>query len=291
MAEAGAKQPSQDKDARYDWIQERVCSSLKVREDAFQKLLQGEAKTTISSFMEDSDVKRLLVYMDSKDLMVTVKPLPKYKRKTVYFLKTNGAAKLDNDNIKRAVVHGEFTEAVLETLLPVAQQVFLPLLTNGSNQEGWPDVVAKEVSENLHRFVANVGATVGELKGQTLLPVPVADTSQQDQAARDKAKIHILENSVTTWTKQIKAVLKADPDAALKGVGAYPGPLTELDFWSERANNLNSIHDQLTGERIQKVVKVLELAQSAYHPAFERLIQVSSEAGATVGSSTPGSAA
>eukprot|EP00878_Enallax_costatus_P014708 GHUV01015385.1.p1 GENE.GHUV01015385.1~~GHUV01015385.1.p1 ORF type:complete len:890 (+),score=327.73 GHUV01015385.1:1824-4493(+) len=273
MAEAGAKQPSQDKDARYDWIQERVCSSLKVREDAFQKLLQGEAKTTISSFMEDSDVKRLLVYMDSKDLMVTVKPLPKYKRKTVYFLKTNGAAKLDNDNIKRAVVHGEFTEAVLETLLPVAQQVFLPLLTNGSNQEGWPDVVAKEVSENLHRFVANVGATVGELKGQTLLPVPVADTSQQDQAARDKAKIHILENSVTTWTKQIKAVLKADPDAALKGVGAYPGPLTELDFWSERANNLNSIHDQLTGERIQKVVKVLELAQSAYHPAFERLIQ------------------
>lgn len=53
------------------------------------------------------------------------------------------------------VVHGEFTEAVLETLLPVAQQVFLPLLTNGSNQEGWPVVVAKEVSDNLHRFVAN----------------------------------------------------------------------------------------------------------------------------------------
>lgn len=64
----------------------------------------------------------------------------------------------------------------------------------------------------------------------------------------------------------------------LQGVGAYPGPLTELDFWSERATNLNSIHDQLTGERIQKVVKVLELAQSAYHPAFDRLIQVSNRA-------------
>lgn len=53
------------------------------------------------------------------------------------------------------MIHGEFTEAVLETLLPVAQQVFLPLLTASSNQEGWPDVVAKEVSENLHKFVAN----------------------------------------------------------------------------------------------------------------------------------------
>lgn len=57
----------------------------------------------------------------------------------------------------------------------------------------------------------------------------------------------------------------------------YPGPLTELDFWSERANNLNSIHDQLTGDRIQKVVKILELAQSAYHPALDRLIQVSKQ--------------
>lgn len=53
------------------------------------------------------------------------------------------------------MVYGEFTEAVLETLLPVAQQVFLPLLTASGNQEGWPAVVAKEVSENLYNFVAN----------------------------------------------------------------------------------------------------------------------------------------
>jgi dynein heavy chain len=33
--------------------------------------------------------------------------------------------------------------------------VFLPLLTNNSNQQGWPEIVAKEVTENLHRFVAN----------------------------------------------------------------------------------------------------------------------------------------
>ncbi len=30
------------KDLRFDWIQERVCSCLKVKEDAFQKLLTGE---------------------------------------------------------------------------------------------------------------------------------------------------------------------------------------------------------------------------------------------------------
>lgn len=61
---------------------------------------------------------------------------------------------------------------------------------------------------------------------------------------------------------------------AVQGHGTNPGPLTELDFWAERAANLNSIHEQLSSEKIQKVAKVLELAGSAYHQAFQRLFQV-----------------
>ena len=56
--------------------------------------------------------------------------------------------------------------------------------------------------------------------------------------------------------------------------GAAPGPLVELDFWTERAANLNSIHEQLSSERVQKVVRVLELAKSTYHPPFVRLLEV-----------------
>jgi dynein heavy chain len=41
--------------------------------------------------------------------------------------------------------------------------------------------------------------------------------------------------------------------------GAHPGPLLELDFWTERAANLNSIHDQLQGEKVQKVIRVLQV--------------------------------
>jgi hypothetical protein len=65
-----------------------------------------------------------------------------------------------------------------------------------------------------------VSVSIGESKGQTLLPLPATDTQQQDQAARDKAKIHILESAVVTWSKQIRNVLKSDPDLALK-VGQY----------------------------------------------------------------------
>lgn len=54
------------------------------------------------------------------------------------------------------------------------------------------------------------------------------------------------------------------PLSLLQEQGAYPGPLTELNFWGERAANLNSIHDQLTGEKIQKVSRSGGQAVRAY---------------------------
>jgi hypothetical protein len=49
-----------------------------------------------------------------------------------------------------------------------------------------------------------------------VLPLPAADTQQPDQTAKDKVSIHILEKAVVVWSKQIKTVLKSDPDAVLK---------------------------------------------------------------------------
>lgn len=43
--EGGSASVAAQKDVRYDWIQERVCSSIKgATQEAFQKLLQTESK-------------------------------------------------------------------------------------------------------------------------------------------------------------------------------------------------------------------------------------------------------
>ena len=42
--------------------------------------------------------------------------------------------------------------------------------------------------------------------------------------------MHVLETAVVTWTRQIKNVLKQDPEQVLKS-GSHPGPLEELAFW------------------------------------------------------------
>jgi dynein heavy chain, axonemal len=95
---------------------------------------------------------------------------------------------------------------------------------------------------------------------------------ENPSSVEDHDRIHILESCVVTWTKQIKNVLKSDPDEPLKH-GLHVGPETEVNFWTERANNLNSIHEQLLGDSVQKIVTVLKLSHSTYHPAYLRLAE------------------
>ena len=64
---------------------------------------------------------------------------------------------------------------------------------------------------------AAVFVTIGQVKGQTLLPLPPSDiTPQEPVVLHDKDKIHILEGAVITWTRQIKDVLKADSESAVQ---------------------------------------------------------------------------
>lgn len=74
---------------------------------------------------------------------------------------------------------GEVGDNVLESLNSISQGVFLPLLNSPANQQGWPDVVAKEVTENMHKFIANrkwplssTGPCAVACGGRAALPPP-----------------------------------------------------------------------------------------------------------------------
>ena len=203
-----------------------------------------------------------------------INPPDKFRKKTLCFLKLS-ETEISPDNVDAQVIYGDFGDVPLEHLSVLAQEVFLPMLTNPRNQVGWPEVITKEVVENLHKFIANVYVTIGQTKGKTLLPLPPSESDgpgQEGAGTSDKDQIHVLESAIVTWTRQIKGVLKTDPEAALKE-GSHPGPLTELEFWEDKAANLNAIHEQLSGEKIRKVVKVLEMTKSSYFPAFQRLCE------------------
>ena len=60
------------------------------------------------------------------------------------------------------------------------------------NQVGWSDLVSKDLMEKFHHFLAHTYVTIGQVKGQTLLPLPPSDvTTHEKTSSKDKA--HILE--------------------------------------------------------------------------------------------------
>jgi dynein heavy chain len=68
----------------------------------------------------------------------------------------------------------------------------------------------------------------------------------QEPSLKDQDKIHILESAIVTWTKQIKNVLKADPDAPLKArqtEGERKGPAG----WDQHHKGLERVRCTATG--------------------------------------------
>jgi dynein heavy chain len=151
----------------------------------------------------------------------------------------------------------------------VCNEVYSPVLSNPLNMVGWSDLVSKDLMDKFNGFLAHTYVTIGQVKGRTLLPLPPSDaTSSEKSSSKDKAQT--LESALLHWTRQIKNVLKQDPESALKN-GNHPDPLTEVSFWREKSENLNSICEQLGSERIKKVLKFLEQNKSTYTGPFSKL--------------------
>jgi len=145
----------------------------------------------------------------------------------------------------------------------------MPVMSNTWNMAGWSDLVSKDLMEKFHGFMAHTYVTIGQVKGRTLLPLPPSDVTSSDKSS-SKDKSQLLEGSIVHWTKQIKNVLKQDPETALKN-GNNPDPLTEVTFWKNKSENLNSICKQLNSEKIKKVLKFLEQNKSTYTGPFSKL--------------------
>jgi dynein heavy chain len=168
-------------------------------------------------------------------------------RKVIYFLKRT-ATELTAANMAEHVLLGELSAEPLKHLQQIIHEVYMPVLSHPANQVGWGDVVTKEIMDKMHTFLANVSIMLSQTEGKTCLPLPPVDgggrRASVAAAQSNKDRIHSLEGAVITWTKQIKGVLKQDPEHLLKQ-GLNPTPDKELVFWGSKAANLNAIYEQL----------------------------------------------
>ena len=155
-----------------------------------------------------------------------------------------------------------------EHLELLANEVFLPILSNPQNQAKWGEVPTREIMDRFHNFLSSTTIICGQIKGETRLPMPPIDLSGDQN--KGKNRISLLEGAIITWTKQIRSVLKQDPESQLK-LGLHPTPDVEIEFWKNKAANLNSIFEQLQGPRIRRVLRALDQSKSTYCTTFARL--------------------
>lgn len=154
------------------------------------------------------------------------------KGKTLVFMKVLRGA-VTAEGIAREVMVMEMGgNTPFEHLELLAHEVFLPILSNAQNQARWGEVPTREIMDRFYGFLSSTTILCGQIKGETRLPMPPMDTGG---ASSGKNRISLLEGAIITWTKQIKSVLKQDPESQLKQ-GMHPTPDVEIDFWKNKVN-------------------------------------------------------
>jgi dynein heavy chain len=78
--------------------------------------------------------------------------------------------------------------------------------------------------DKFYSFLSSTTILNGQIKGETRLPMPPMDQGP----SQGKNRISLLEGAIITWTKQIKGVLKQDPESQLKQVSLPLRALTPL---------------------------------------------------------------
>ena len=189
--------------------------------------------------------------------------LPKTKSLAI----SKKAGELTDANIKSGTFVAEIGGGMssFEHLELLSKNVLLPVLTNQTNQMSWGDLTSREITDCFHSFLSSSAILCGQVKAETILPTPPL---YSDGATTNR--ISLLESTIITWTKQIKNVLKQDPEAQLK-LGLHPTPDAEISFWKNKANNLNSIFEQLQSPSARRVLNALDQAKSTYCTTFARL--------------------
>ena len=62
----------------------------------------------------------------------------------------------------------------------------MPLLSNQRNHEQWPVVVSQDVLRHVHSLKSNVFVISGQVKGKTLLPLPVGSDQVSEACEADE---------------------------------------------------------------------------------------------------------
>ena len=100
------------------------------------------------------------------------------------------------------------------------------------------------------------------------MPLPafsILATAANSQQRRP-AVLHVLETTIISWQKQIKNLLKQEPEITRMKSIFYTKD--EIQLWTSRINKLNNLKVQLDAAYVKDILMNLENNNSAYVQSF-----------------------
>ncbi|KAL6489651.1 hypothetical protein MHYP_G00033920 [Metynnis hypsauchen] len=271
-------------DPRAKFVGQKVVQVLRVRAELWDRFCSEEQNQNLLSDFFENPV-RLMIFSASSVLTAATEVCSLPGSRCLYVLKKENVPVL-SENCRNVLLFGLLSPSLLTQLSNSVDKVCLPLLSNKKNHLTWPSAISQDVTRHVETLSSKVTVVNGQIHGRTVLPVtavterlerrPAADVRLQD-CHDGRTVMHAIESMVINWTHLIQKVLKEDSaELILKGLN--PGPSAELHFWRSRKRNIQNIYDQIQSPEIQKMVRILEAADSSYFPSFKALTEEVSDA-------------
>uniref|UniRef100_T1INB1 Dynein axonemal heavy chain 2 n=1 Tax=Strigamia maritima TaxID=126957 RepID=T1INB1_STRMM len=225
-----------------------------------------EHENTFDVFLTTPTQMFLLVYyVAGPELTVSFEPPNQPVGEIFYFIKSPTMETITLETFSKVMNWGNMKANLIVSLLRHMHQIFVPIIMRNKT---WPESIKNDFIGQLYRFMAGLTDIRHKLKGKTTFYVPPnLEYLLPHLAARDKDLVQRLEGCLVYWIKQMKELIVSES----LDVGEKAGPLTEIDFWQCRCDDLTGVVSQFNKPNIKHFVLIMELANSSYLPTFQKL--------------------
>ncbi|XP_065217396.1 dynein beta chain, ciliary [Planococcus citri] len=273
---------SSETDVRLDFIGNYVQKALKLKSEKWTRLLSvTEYRAMVTDFLERKDELILIISQNAAVQLVASNNFPVcLKNKAAYFVKKQRCS-ITKDNVTQMIIFGDMATKPIEQLAGVVDEIFVPLLSNSTNQHTWAKPVTLDLKQHMHGLKNTVYQVKGEVSGQTILPMPEGLTKNpspdSDESANDVEDIDLqlkgsIEETIIQWFGLITNILAEDPSSSFAN-SQHPTAWAEIQYWDKRLINLKNINQQLQNVKVLKMIKILETTNSAYFPGFKNVYE------------------
>ncbi|CAH0384793.1 unnamed protein product [Bemisia tabaci] len=126
----------------------------------------------IMDFLNGVTHKILLIHLTNAGTLIPAVsfPLPA-KTKVTYFIRGFDDV-ITAENFHSVVIFGDISPRPVESLAVLFEQIYMPMLSNSSNQKQWPMAVRDDIKKHVYDLKSAVFQVGGLLTGRTLLALP-----------------------------------------------------------------------------------------------------------------------